>query len=99
MGNVSISRIALDAAGKLRVHPRPINVDYAFIWRDASSVRWDEADRSLYVLPVDGFTIVDELQQILKAVNGEYRDSLLIDESTIFDVPVEVEIKLRKSVA
>jgi hypothetical protein len=97
MGDVAISRIALDAAGKLRVYPRPPNVDYAFIWRDASSVRWDEADRSLCVLPVDGFALVDELRQIIKSVNGEYGDRLIVDDSTVFAVPTEAESKLREA--
>jgi hypothetical protein len=96
MGDVAISRMAFDAAGKLRVYPRPTNIDYAYIWRDASSVRWDEIDRSLYVLPVGGFNVVDELRQIIKAVKGEYGDSLFIDGSTIFDVPLETACRLRR---
>jgi hypothetical protein len=97
MGDVAITRIAFDAVGKLRVYPRPPNADYSFIYRDASSVRWDETDRSLYVLPVDGFTVVDELRQILKAVNGEYGEYLVVDDSTVFAVPANVESKLRES--
>lgn len=97
MGDVPISRIAVDAIGRLRVYPRPTNVDYEFIWRDASSVRWDATDRSLYVLPVDGFTIIDEFRQIRNAVKGEYGDSLVVDSSTNFAVPAEAESKLRES--
>jgi hypothetical protein len=97
MGDVAISRIALDATGKLRVYPRPPNVAYPFIYRDASSVRWDETDRSLYVLPVDGFSVVDELRQIKKAVNGEYGECLVVDDSTVFAVPPEAERKLREA--
>jgi hypothetical protein len=99
MSNVAISRIALDAAGKLRVYSRATSPDYAFIWRDASSVRWDETDRSLYVLPVDGFTVIDELRQIVRAVEGEYRDSLFVDDSTAFAVPLDLESKLREVAA
>ena len=97
MGHVAISRMALDATGKLRVYPRPPNVDYSLIWRDSSSVRWDATDCSLYVLPVDGFSVGDELRQIIKAVKGEYGDSLVVDDSTIFTVPTEVESKLKES--
>ena len=97
MADVAISRVALDAAGKLRVYPRPPNVDYAFIWRDASSVRWDESDRSLHVLPVDGFEVADEFGQILKAVNNEYGDRLIVDDATVFAVPTYAEGKLRES--
>jgi hypothetical protein len=96
MSEVAISRIALDTAGSLRVYPRPASVDYEWIWRDASSVRWDEADRSLYVLPVDGFTAVDEFRQIIKAVKGEYLDSLFVDESTDFAVRAELAGELRE---
>ena len=96
MGDVGISRIALDEAGRLRVYPRLNSRDYAFIYRDASSVRWDEADRSLYVLPVDGFTVVDEHRQIIKAIKGEYGDSLFVDESTVFAVRPEVADELRE---
>lgn len=98
MGDVAVSRIALDGAGKLRVYPRAPNADYAFIYRDSSSVRWDESDRSLYVLPVDGFDVVDELRQIIKAVHGEYSDRLIVDDATVFAVPADAERKLRESV-
>lgn len=99
MGKVAISRIAQDATGRLRVYPWAEEVDYAFIWRDASSVRWDESDRSLYVLPVEGFTLVDEMRQILRAVEGEYGDTLIVDPATIYAVSTEMKSKLRDVVA
>lgn len=96
MSNVAISHIDLDVAGKLHVHPRPINVGYTFIWRDASSVRWDESERILYVLSIRDFNVIDELRQILNAVKREYGDTLFCDKFTTFNVPAELESELRQ---
>jgi hypothetical protein len=97
MNDVEISHIALDSAGRLRVHPRPASVEYAHIYRAASSVRWDTADRCLCVLPVDGFTVIDELRQIIAAVASEYGDSLYIDDSTVLAVEPQVADQLRNA--
>ena len=94
MDNVVIQRIAFDTDGRLRVYPS--GGDYSFIWRDASSVRWDDDDRSLYVLPVKDFTIADDFNQIVKAVRGEYGTRLVVDETTVFDVPETTQAELRK---
>jgi hypothetical protein len=87
----------MDTAGRLRVYPRLIgNKNYSFIWRDASSMRWDDVDRFLYVLPVDDFDAADELRQIVRAVKGEYGDYLFTDSSTEFAVPDDVVCRLRE---
>jgi hypothetical protein len=96
MSIVAIDRIALDSSGRLRVYPRLAGAGYDYIYRDATSVRWDTSDRGLYVLPVDGFTPLDEFNQIISAVAREYRDSLVIEESSILDIPTELVEKLRE---
>ena len=91
MRQVLIDRIFLDAGGRLRVRPRPPEApNYAFIYRDASSVRWDAADRVLYMLPVEEFTPAQEFTRILSAVQREYGHPLVIDSSTTLDVPGEL---------
>lgn len=92
---VIIRRIALDPGGRLRVYPSG-DGDYSYIWRDASSVRWDSEDHSLYVLPVKYFTLADDLNQIIKAVRGECGTQLVTDTTTVFDVPPEMTPQLRK---
>jgi len=58
--------------------------DYAFVYRDASSIRWDSTDYELYCLPVDGFTLADEFAQIRSAVLNEYGDNLMLIANTVF---------------
>jgi len=82
MNNVIINRIELDDAGHLRIYPGMEKKGYEYIWRSASSVRWDAVDHSLFVLPIDGFTLFDEFLQIVSAVESEYDDRLLIDSGT-----------------
>lgn len=93
---VIIRRIALDAEGRLRVYPSGDD-DYSYIWREAMSVRWDKADRSLYVLPVKYFTLADDLNQIIKAVREGCRTQFVMDESTVFDVPEERRAELDRA--
>ncbi len=95
MANVIIQRIAFDADGQLRVYP-PGRENYLYIWRAAKSVRWDDEDRSLYVLPVEDFTVVDDFNQIIKAVREEYGVRLVIGETTAFDLPAEMVAQLGK---
>jgi hypothetical protein len=93
--SVTTKRIILDASGRLRVYPDLIpTANYDWIYRDASSVRWNDADRSLHVLPVDGFTPVDELNSIVSAVEREYGEHLVINAETIFDVPRKLAERL-----
>lgn len=89
----------MDAKRLLRVYPRTMNSDFASIWRNASSVRWDESDQSLYVLPGTGLSVVDEFRQIVGAVEAEYGDRLMVNESTLFAVGPEVAEKLRNAAA
>lgn len=92
---VVISRIAMDSGQRLRVYP-PSNTDYSFIWRAALSVRWDKGDSSLYVLPVDGFSAVDDLGQIVGAVRSEYGEELVVDDSTAVCLPEDLASEIRK---
>jgi hypothetical protein len=96
MRAIAIQRVDLDSQNRLGVYPS--DGDYSFIWRDASSVRWDAAAKRLFVLPVDGFSNTDEFLQIIKAVKNEYGIILVMDDSTLFDVPDALAHELRGSV-
>ena len=98
---VSIDEVFMDADapnGRLHVRPAlPRGEDYKFIYRAALSVRWHEAQRSLYVVPVKEFTTVDDFAQMFAAVRGEYGDRLAIGPRTRFtNMPAEVELSIRE---
>ncbi len=83
---VSIEEIAIGPEGRLFVTPAlPPDKDYQFIWRDASSVRWDAGSRCLFVLDIDGFDEVDYFRQIVAAVKNEYGDDLVTWPGTVFN--------------
>ena len=98
METISIRRIALDTDGRLRVTPElPARAEgYGWIYRAALSVRWDDATRELYVLPVPYLTALDEYRLILRATREEYGQSLVIGRRCVFvNIPLELETALR----
>jgi len=93
---ITIERARLDANGQLRLKPagQPA-FEYSYIWRSASSVRWDGAAAEFYVLPIDGFTPTHEWRQILSAVKSEFGLLLEIADATVFEnVPPTLEATL-----
>jgi hypothetical protein len=98
METVSIRRIAVDRAGRVRVTPDlPDRAEgYEWIYRAALSVRWDDATRELYVLPVPYLTALDEYRLILRAAREEYGHNLVIASGYAFDhVTPELEAAFR----
>ena len=98
METVSIRRIALDTDGRLRVTPvLPARAkSYEWIYRAALSVRWDEAARELYVLPVPYLTALDEYRLILRATRVEYGQNLVIGRRCAFvNISPALEAALR----
>jgi hypothetical protein len=82
---VAIEKIALDESGLLCVQPGKSRFpDYRFIWRSATSVRWDDESRALYALPIKEFSPTDYLLQIVPAVQSEYGVTLTIQKETNF---------------
>jgi hypothetical protein len=57
MSEVAVQNLRLDSDGRLRLRPSCPSA-YPYIYRDASSVRWDESSRELYVLEVPGFDVL-----------------------------------------
>jgi hypothetical protein len=97
MSEVIIQQVRLDANRRLRLRPTlSQSSDYKFIWRNASSVRWDELTGELYVLDVPEFTPVDEFKQIIRAVAREYRQQLIVSSTTVYiDVPPDMAASFR----
>lgn len=97
MSEVAIDKIFLED-GHLRICAKPIEfADYEFIWRDASSVRWDDATSSLYVLSSVGYEPLREFQRIRLSVLSEYGDLLEITPKTQFTGLTEELIDQLKS--
>jgi hypothetical protein len=99
MREVIIERVRLDAYRRLRLRPTPSRASgYGYIYRDASSVRWDDLCGELYVHDVPEFSTVDEYKQIVAAVAREYGDQLILSPSTAYvDIPSDVKAALRES--
>ena len=97
MSHIPIIELRVDDLALLRVIPDlPLSADYASIYRDASSVRWDEDSRSLYTLPVKDWTSIDCYKQILSAVANEYGDQLVLTPNTLLTrIPADVENEIR----
>ena len=87
MPDVDIQVIRKDTSGHLRVRPArpaPWN-DYAFIYRTATCVRWDNATFELFINSDQPCSLFDEFARIRNAVFNEYGDSLIVNASTIYE--------------
>ena len=87
MKELAISRFATDASNRLRVYVRVPFGSEEFVYRHASSVRWDRHEQCFYCLPVDAWTIVEEFLHIREAVARELGCTLTIDHLTRLDLP------------
>jgi hypothetical protein len=94
MWEIEIQQVSLDPNRRLRLRVIPSRWSgYNLIWRDASSVRWDDLAGELYVLDVPEFTPLDEFKQIVSAVACEYGDRLILSPSTVWvGVPSELGV-------
>jgi hypothetical protein len=91
-GKVIIQQVSLDVYRRLRVRPSPTRPGgYGYIWRDATSVRWDELKGELYVKDNLEFTPVTDFNRIVSAVAREYGDELVLSASTAYvDLPNDI---------
>lgn len=104
---IIIQQVSLDPNHRLHVRPILPNSppsdyksDYRFIFRDASSVRWDEGSGELYVQHDAPGTPLNEFKLIVAAVAREYGDQLVLSPSTVYvDVPSDMVAALRESFA
>ena len=97
MPRIPIHHITLTPSGRIQVAPAlPAAADYAQIHRAGMSVRWDAATRTLYSLPVPGWTPLQEFHNIVAIVKSEYGDRLITDPQTTFsNVPPDLETAIR----
>lgn len=80
---VEIEEIAIDGDGHLLVRPRlPAEDDFAFIWRDASGIRWNETARALVAAEPQRWEGFNLYKQILAAVQSEYGKRLIVTAAT-----------------
>jgi hypothetical protein len=98
MRQTAIDEIAIDQAGRLLVRPRlgPAH-DFAFIYRDASGVRWDAGSRSLVAPAPETWSYLDWLKQIVAAVSSEYGHRLQLTPETRWSgVPAELQSSIEQ---
>jgi hypothetical protein len=101
MREVVIQRVRLDPHRRLRLRPTPSPPSgYKYLYRGASSVRWDGLCEELYVHDVPELSTVEEFARIVATVACEYGDQLILSPSTVYvDIPSETISALRKSAA
>ena len=99
MGQVAIVEIGINTEGRLYVKPAlSPTKDYAFIYRDATSVRWAADRRSLYVLSTLQAPATDDWRRIRAAVEREYGDRLILTPDTkCASIPADIEQELRNA--
>ena len=70
---MSIDEIGLNAHGHLFVCPLAASVDeFAYIWRDASGIRWNSELRALHAAEPARWVTAELYKQIISAVEREY---------------------------
>jgi hypothetical protein len=92
-----IEEIGLDARGHLFVRPLAASAnEFAYVWRDASGIRWDSELRRLHAAEPARWEAIDLYKQIVAAVHREYGIQLHITTSTICaQVPEDLQRSLR----
>lgn len=101
MGEIIIQQVSLAPNGRLRLRPTPSwKSGYSYVWRDASSVRWDDHTGELYVDVVSEITSLDEFKLMVAAVAREHGQHLVLSPVTVYvDVPNSVVAALREATA
>jgi hypothetical protein len=80
---VSIESIAIDEVGRLLVTPAlELEANYAFIYRAALGVAWEEASKSLVAPAPKDRSYIDWFLNICGAVRSEYGDELVLVPET-----------------
>ena len=97
MPSILIDEVGAYQTLGLYLSPRlPEGRDYERVWRDATSVRWDEKTRSLYSVQITGQDILGYYEQIVAAVQREYGDRLDLSAETRFlSLPVAMIAQLK----
>lgn len=97
MAQIEIKEIIIDAEGRLFVRPGlSPSEDFAFIWRDASGVRWNEAVRGLTAAEPARWEYFDLYRQILAAARNEYGKCLIVTARTRWSgVAAELQERIR----
>ena len=92
MTSIEILLVSIDEAGRLRVRPDlPPSDDFEFIWRTASGIRWDSAQRDLYSPASHDLSTLGWFQGIAAATRDEYGTSLMVTSRTAWaNVPMDV---------
>jgi len=88
-----ITEIGLDGSGNLFVVPA--NALFEYIYRAASSVRWDQIRGRLYVIQPHTLTEFRCFESIEQAVREEYGIFLFVDAKTIW---TNVETSVQDSI-
>ena len=100
MSSILIDEVGASQTLGIYLRPRlPKGRDYDCVWRDATSVRWDETTRSLYSLRITGQDTLAYYEQIVAAVQREYGDRLELSAETRFlTLPLTVIAQLKSRI-
>ena len=101
MNIVAVTKIRIDAVGRLHVVPaeNPSKM-FRFIYRADMEVEWDEGERGFYTPTPRELSYADWYMNVLSAVQSEMGISLELDETTAWEnVPPAVEREIVRRVA
>jgi len=97
MSNVAtIEEIGLDDQDYLFVRPETTSADeYAYIWRDASGIRWNSQVRALHAAEPSRWAALALYQQIVTAAHREYGVQLRITAKTEWSrIPTDLRTQI-----
>lgn len=80
MKSVALSKVEIDAKGRLRLYPQ--DASYEFIYRAAAGVHWEKAGSFLHAGEPRDWTYPIQFGQAVAAVASEYGDSLEVGPDT-----------------
>ena len=83
MRRVAISAIEIDGNNRILVYPENSSPDeYEFVWRDASEVRWDSANRCLVSGTPRKLSHTEWFNIVIAAIRREYGTELYVTART-----------------
>jgi Integron Cassette Protein Hfx_Cass5 len=83
----AVTEVKIDESGRLVVVPRLASgEDFAFVYRAAMGVSWEQAQRGLVSSVPEGQSYLDWFHQIVAAVADEYGAHLVVTEVTRWNV-------------
>ncbi len=99
MTALDISKIEIDAGGRLLVYPQDGNIPlYEYVYRAAKGVYWNRDMQCLYMKEASDWTYGQIFENIMDAVKSELGISLSIeDESEWKNIADDIKLEIKNN--